>query len=78
MITLDVLNTSSIKELCMLYIDAVYESHGVSHFIKQTKDALLDISFRFSLELQDVKLGYDVLKEKYESVLIQKTFVSDE
>jgi len=73
-ITLDVFNASSIRELCMLYIDAVYESHGVSHFIKHTKDALLDIASRFSLELQDVKLGYDAIKEEDESVLIQKTF----
>ena len=73
-ITLDVFNASSIRELCMLYIDAVYESHGVSHFIKHTKDALLDIASRFSLELQDVKLGYDALKEEDEAILIQKTF----
>jgi len=73
-IKLDVFNASSIRELCMLYIDAVYESHGVSNFIKHTKDAILDIASRFSLEVQDIKLGYDVLKEDDESILIQKTF----
>lgn len=73
-IKLDVFNASSIRELCMLYIDAVYESHGVSNFIKHTKDALLDMASRFSLEVQDIKLGYDALKEDDESILIQKTF----
>ena len=51
-ITLDVFNASSIRELCMLYIDAVYKSHGVSHFIKHTKEALLDIASRFSLSFK--------------------------
>lgn len=73
-IKLDVFNASSIRELCMIYIDAVYESHGVSNFIKHTKDALLDMASRFSLEVQDIKLGYDVLKEDDENTLIQRTF----
>lgn len=73
-VKIDVFNASSVRELCMLYIDAVYESHGVSNFIKHTKDALLDMASRFSLEVQDIKLGYDALKEDDENTLIQRTF----
>jgi hypothetical protein len=58
----------------MLYIDAVYQSHGVTNFIKEAKDGILDIMSHFSLSVEDVKIGYETLKEQDENTLIQKTF----
>ncbi len=73
-IKLDIFAASNVRELCHLLIDAVYQSHGVSSFVKSAKDNVLDIVSRFKLDTEFVKIGYDLLREPSESELMKKAF----
>lgn len=73
-VKVDVFNASSVRELCLLLIDAVYHSRGITGFVKEAKDNIIELLSRFHLEVDDVKLGYDLLREKDENQLIQKAF----
>ncbi|WP_044408437.1 AAA family ATPase [Thiomicrospira microaerophila] len=73
-IKLDIFAASNVRELCHLLIDAVYQSHGVSNFVKSAKDNILDIVSRFKLDTDFVKIGYDLLREPSEAELIKKAF----
>ena len=73
-IKLDIFAASNVRELCHLLIDAVYQSHGVSNFVKSAKDNILEIVSRFKLDIDFVKIGYDLLREPSEAELIKKAF----
>jgi len=73
-VKIDIFSASSVRELCNLLIDAVYHSIGVTGFIKDAKENIFDILSRFKLELEDVKIGYDILKEQDENEMINKAF----
>lgn len=69
----DIFKASSIREFCDLIIDATYHSIGISGFIKDAKDNVVDLMSRLNLEAYDIKLGYDLLREQNENELVKKT-----
>lgn len=71
---IDVFGASTVKEFCELYIDAIYKLDGISNFVKLAKENVLDIMSLFSIEYDNVKVGYDLLREQEESELVRKTF----
>jgi AAA+ ATPase superfamily predicted ATPase len=71
---IDVFGASSIREFCELYIDAIYKLDGIKNFVKLAKENVLDIMGRFTIEYNDLKMGYDLLKEQDENELVRKTF----
>ena len=73
-IKLDVMTASSVKELCVQMIDAVYASHGIANFFKNVSDNMLDFILKFKLDTQYVSIGYNILKEQDESSMLKQTF----
>jgi len=71
---IDVFGASTIREFCELYIDAIYKLDGIKNFAKLAKENVLDLMSRFSIEYNELKIGYDLLKEQDENELIKKTF----
>lgn len=72
-VKVDVFSASSIREFCNIIIDAVYHSVGISGFIKDAKDNVIDMMSRLHIEAADVKVGYDLLREPDEDELVKKT-----
>ncbi len=72
-IKVDVFSAGSVREFCHLLIDAVYHSIGITGFIKDARDNVLDMLSRFSVEASDIKVGFDLLKESDENELVKKT-----
>lgn len=74
----DVFGASSVREFCGLIIDAVYDSIGITGFLKGAKENIVDFMSRFKLETADVKIGFDLLKETDENRLIQEALALPE
>lgn len=72
-VKVDVFKASNIREFCDLIIDAVYHSIGISGFIRDAKENIVDLMSRFSLETHDIKIGYDLLREQDEEELVKRT-----
>lgn len=72
-VKVDVFMASNIREFCDLIIDSVYHSIGMYGFIKGVKDNVIDWMSRLNVEAYDIKVGYDLLKEKDEDELVKKT-----
>ncbi len=72
-IKVDVFSAGSIREFCYLLIDAVYHSIGITGFIKDAKDNVINMLSRLNIEAADIKVGYNLLREPDENELIRKT-----
>jgi len=72
-VKVDAFKASNIREFCDLIIDAVYHSVGISGFIKDAKTNIVDMMSRINLEAYDIKVGYDLLREQNEDMLVKKT-----
>jgi uncharacterized protein len=72
-VKVDVFSASSVREFCNLIIDAVYHSIGISGFIKDAKDNIVDMMSRFNIEAAEIKIGYNLLREQDEDELVKKT-----
>jgi uncharacterized protein len=72
-VKVDVFSAGSVREFCHLFIDAVYHSKGITGFLKEAKDNVLDMLSRFSVEIEDIKPGFDLLKETDENELVRKS-----
>lgn len=72
-IKVDAFSAGSVREFCHLFIDATYHSIGITGFIKDAKDNIMELMSRFSLEISDIKTGFDILKETDENELIRKS-----
>lgn len=73
-IKLDVMSASSVRELCIQMVDAVYASHGVSNFFKNVRENVFDMLSRFKIDNEFVSIGYDILKEPNDSEMLKRAF----
>jgi AAA+ ATPase superfamily predicted ATPase len=73
-IKLDLMAASSVRELCVQMIDAVYASHGVANFFKNVSENMLELISRFKLDTEYVSIGYDIIKEQDESSMLKQAF----
>jgi AAA+ ATPase superfamily predicted ATPase len=73
-VRVDVFSASSIRELSTILIDSVYASIGISNFFKMAKENVFNIISGFKVTIDDVSIGYDIIKEENEETLVRKAF----
>ena len=73
-VRVDVFSASSVKELSTILIDAVYASIGISNFFKMARENVFNIISRFKINIDDVSIGYEIIKEPDEDTLVRKAF----
>ncbi len=75
-VKVDIFEATNIKELCELYINAVYKSIGIANFLHSIKESIFTLLDNFKLQYQQdgIKLGYEISKEQDENKLLEKTF----
>ncbi len=71
-IKVDVFSAGSVREFCHLFIDAIYHSKGITGFLKGARDNIIDFASRMSIEIGDIKPGFDLLREPDENELVRK------
>jgi len=73
-VKLDVMSVSSIRELCIQMVDAVFASHGISNFFKNIKGNALEFLSRLKLDTEYISIGYDILKEPNDNEMLKQAF----
>jgi AAA+ ATPase superfamily predicted ATPase len=75
-VKVDLFEATSIKELCDIYLNAIYRSIGIVNFLNSAKKSIFSLIDKFSLsyEHEGIKLGYEISRESDESKLIERTF----
>jgi AAA+ ATPase superfamily predicted ATPase len=72
-VSVDIFEASSEYELCQNYLNSVYKSVGIANFTYQIKNSIFDLlhKFKLSYEQDGIKLGYEILQQKDEKLVLQ-------
>lgn len=75
-VKLDIFEATSIDELCDNYLNAIYNSIGITNFLYKAKESIFNLLEKFTLsyEVEGIKIGYEISKEQELSKKIEKTF----
>lgn len=75
-VKVDIFEATTIKELCEIYLNAIYRSVGIANFLNEVKKSVLSFLDQFSIsyEIEGIKIGYEIFRETDENKLIEKTF----
>lgn len=75
-VKLDIFEATNIEEICYNYLNAIYQSVKISNFIHKAKESVFSLleNFTLSYEIEGIKIGYEITKEKETNKLLEKTF----
>lgn len=75
-VKLDIFEATNIKEICQNYLNAIYNSIGITNFLHKAKESIFTLLEKFTLsyETQGIKIGYEISKEEDTNILVEKTF----
>ncbi len=75
-VKVDIFECTTIEELCYHYLNAIYASAGITNFFYKAKNSIFSLLENFTLkaEVEGIKLGYEITKEKDECTLVKKIF----
>jgi len=75
-VKLDIFEATSTKEICDIYLNAIYRSIGITNFLKKVQESVFTLLDKFTLsyEVEGIKLGYEISKESELNKKIEKTF----
>jgi len=75
-VKVDMFEATNVKELCEIYLNAIYNSVGIKNFLHKAKESIFSLLDKFHLtyEVEGIKIGYEISKEQDTNRLIEKTF----
>ncbi len=75
-VKVDMFQATNIQELCEIYLNAIYNSAGITNFLHQAKESIFSLLDKFHLtyEVEGIKIGYEISKEQDVNRLVEKTF----
>jgi nucleoside-triphosphatase THEP1 len=75
-VKVDIFEATTIKELCEIYLNAIYKSIGIANFLYSIKESIFNLldNFKLQYEQNGIKIGYEITKEQDENKLLEKTF----